>query len=257
MTDETSYGHYRENRRNEQDWDYFDDRGIFYNPTFPGYLPLYTMSFYPTWNNWNYPYGNPWYYGYGCDMYYTAGWNPYYGMYMPYSVWSYPYGLGYGGFNSPYFFGANPSISGAPLQPTIVNHHSGPRGSWVSTVNPVNRPQSVQAVLKTASQEPLRPSSPIPRTREVKVRNLSIVRTANRPARSPLIYSEQRTRNTGNTEIRTTRQVDYNTNRYPQRVPSTINNRPVRYERSGNTPANRPVPASRPSRPNPSPGRRL
>lgn len=259
MTDETSYAHYRDSRRNDQDWDYFDDRGVFYNPTFPGYSPFYMMSFYPAWNNWNYHYSNPWNYGYGWDMYYTAGWNPYYGMYMPYSVWCYPYGLGYAGFYSPYFFGTHPSTSGSPSQPTtaFVNHHSGPRGSWVSTVNPVNRTQSLQAMLKTASQDPVRHRNSIPRTREVNVGNVSIVRTSNRPSRSPLIHGEQRTRNNGNIDIRNTRQAEYNYNRYPQRVPSSTHDRPVRYERSGNIPANRPVPVNRPSRPNPTPGRRL
>ncbi len=259
MTDETSYAHYRESRRNDQDWDYFDDRGVFYQSAFPGYSPFYVMTFYPAWNNWNYHYSNPWNYGYDWDMYYTAGWNPYYGMYMPYSVWCYPYGLGYGGFYSPYFFGTHPTSPGSPSQPNaaLVNHHSGPRGSWVSTVNPANRPQSDQALLKTVSQDPVRQRTSFPRTREVNVGNVSIVRTSNRPSRSPLIHSGQRTGNNGNINVRTTRQVDYNYNRYPQRVPSSTHNRPVRYERSGNTPTNRSVPANRPSRPIPSPGRRL
>lgn len=259
MTDETSYAHYRDSRRNNEDWDYFDDRGVFYHPPFPGYSPFYMMTFYPAWNNWNYHYSNPWNYGYGWDMYYTAGWNPYYGMYMPYSVWCYPYGLGYGGFYSPYFFGAHPSTPGSPSQPTtaFTNQHSGPRRSWVSIVNPVNRPESVQGMLKSVSQDPIRQRPPIPRTREVKVRNVSNVRIIDRQFRSPLIHSDQRIRTNGNVDIRTTRQVDYNYNRNPQRVPSTSQDRPVRYERSGNIPANRPVPAHKPSRPNPSPGRRL
>lgn len=254
LTDETSYAHYRENRRNDEAPSYFNDRGVFYQPMYPGYYPHYAMTSYPYWNSWGYYSGYPsWHYPYGCDFYYTYGWNPYYGMYMPYSVFGYPYGLNFGNYYSPYYFGPNQNYTGSPTQPITVstNQHVGPRGSWVSNVNPANRPNSQLGVLK--SLQSTVPSSvySVSRSEAKQIESRPFNLNEQRKEKSPLIHQE-RIKDNPTIPSRGNGPTHYNSNRPTHRATPTMHERPVRYNNPPSTP--RQTPASRPT---PSSGRRL
>ena len=254
LTDETSYAHYRENRRNEEDLSYFNDRGVFYQPMYPGYYPYYAMTYSPYWNSWGCNTGySSWYHPYGCDFYYTSGWNPYYGMYMPYSIYGYSYGLNYGNYYSPYYFGSIQNYTGTPTQPITVstNHHIGPRGSWVSNVNPSNRPNSQLGVLKSSQSNVTPPVYSVSRSESKRIKNRSFQLNEQRKEKSPLIHQE-RLKDNPTLPSRVNGPVQYNSTRPIQRVNPTTHERPVRYNNPPSAP--RQTPASRPT---PSSGRRL
>jgi hypothetical protein len=251
LNDETSYSNYREERANDQDADYFSANGPLYSSNFLMFSPYSNWGYTPYWSGFYMGYGNPWCYGYGWNMYGMNYWDPYYGYYYPYGNFYNPYmgGFGYQQYNygSPHQIVANTSV------------HQGPRGSWVSTNNPANRPQQANGLLKSAyGKSSNNPSVAINNSRVFRSNNqlMNTRNTIREQKNSPLIHQEVSRKwrpNEQNTFERTSGNVINNSiNRTSPTLPKTN-----RIDNGNRVSPTRQTPPSRPTRPSPTPGRRL
>jgi hypothetical protein len=137
--------------------------------------------------------------------------------------------------------------------------HQGPRGSWVSTNNPANRPKQANGLLKSAyGKSSNNPSVAINNSRVFRSNNqlMNTRNTIREPKNSPLIHQEVSRKwrpNEQNTFERTSGNVINNSiNRTSPTLPKTN-----RIDNGNRVSPTRQTPPSRPTRPSPTPGRRL
>ena len=255
LNDETGYANYREERIKENEPDYFSANGPLYYPSY---------SFYPIYSSWGYPYQwNGVYMGYGYAWGYNYGWNscgmnyydPYFGYYNPYgncyNSYMYPYGYGYG-YQS--YYHSNP-------QPIAIHSavHYGPRGSWVSTNNPANRPSSANGLLKSMNgQMGNNPTVSKINDRQFRSKDSGLSTVKNNPQqrKSPLIHQEQ-SREWSHTNQQLINRSIGNELNHPTNRNQFPSQRTNRTEVGNRAVPTRQAPTNRPTRPSPTPGRRL